>query len=139
MAFSYVLIHWTKHENNPLKIEKPDHLDLGDCWGEPLVWNENDTFFMILRANDASLNVPVALLYHSKDVFNWEFKHVFTKDANSNLGFIMEYPDFFKLEKEHLLISCDDIPPFKNTFYRTGTYNDHYFETKAGGFIVLGN
>jgi beta-fructofuranosidase len=138
MAFSDDLIHWTKYEGNPLTIEKPEDLDLGDCWRDPLVWKENDEFLMILGANDTKQNVPVALLYGSFDLINWSFKLIFAKDKDSQIGFIMECPDFFKIGSTHMLISCDDIPPFDNTFWRTGSYEDNIFSTQLNGVIDIG-
>jgi beta-fructofuranosidase len=138
LAFSKDLISWEKYENNPINIQKPDNLNLGDCWRDPLVWQEGDEWLMIMGAEDSVDKVPVALLYKSKNLTDWQFEHIFLKDKDNAVGYIMECPDFFLMDETAFLISCDDVPPFNNTFYRIGKYENRRFLTEQQDFIDIG-
>ncbi len=137
MATSHDLIHWEKHPK-PLNVTKPTHVDAGECWRDPLVWQENDTFLMLLGSENEADNTPMSLLYTSKNLTDWEFDSVFSKDEDTRLGYRMECPDFFALKDKHLLLSCEDIEPFMDMFYRIGRLENKVFVTEKSGNIDLG-
>jgi beta-fructofuranosidase len=137
MATSFDLIHWDKHPT-ALNITKPKNINAGECWRDPLVWQENDDFFMLLGSENEVDNTPMALLYSSKNLIDWEFDRIFSKDVDTRLGNRMECPDFFALKDKHLLLSCEDIAPFMDMFYRIGRYENSTFITEKSGNIDLG-
>lgn len=96
---------------------------------DPKVWRKGGHWFMVLGAQDLSLQGKVLLL-RSDDLLSWEF---LGEIAGSNLnglgdfGYMWECPDLFRLDGQDVLICCPQGLPAQA---------DRYLNTFQSGYFV---
>ncbi|RXI96587.1 sucrose-6-phosphate hydrolase [Anaerobacillus alkaliphilus] len=118
---------------------------------DPKVWEQDDTFYMVVGAQTLEKKGAVALL-SSKNLTDWKYEGDLAgggKGSLSDFGYMFECPDFFPLgEKDILIISpqglCADGMKYRNV-YQSGyvigkfdrknkTYEHGQFEELDRGF-----
>lgn len=70
---------------------------------DPLVWKENNNYYMTIGARDNDSKGCI-LLYESSDLFNWNFINTITTDEK--FGYMWECPDIFELAGKRIIITC---------------------------------
>lgn len=131
LATSDDLVSWRKYEGNPVIATKPE--GFGECFRDPCVWQEGDTWYMILGSQ-----VPngggAALLYESRDLLHWHYRHPLFLGDPSQTGIMFECPDFFPLGNRYVLLtSCG------KTHWHIGTYADQRFQAEKVGIVDGGH
>lgn len=91
---------------------------------DPLVWKEDDKYYMLLGARD-NKSKGCILLYESSDLFNWEF--INTIITNEPFGYMWECPDMFELEGKKIIITCPQGIKQEGYKYQN-THQCGYFE-----------
>ena len=125
------LLHWQKHEQNPVISRVPDSINAGDPWEfrDPYVWQEGDTWYMLMGTRVVGEGGAV-LLYRSQNLTDWEYLDVLIK-GDRNLfepfwtGTIWECPNLVKLGDKHVLIVSfqhHESGQLLYTGYYPGTY-----------------
>lgn len=106
------LIEWEKYNDNPVIKEKPDKYERTDM-RDQYVWKEGEQWYMIIgfgvgNGEDAH---GTLLLYKSKDLKKWEFKHLLFEGnpAIDNSGIFWEMPVFKKIGNKYIL-SVNRVP-----------------------------
>lgn len=139
LAYSSDGIHFEKYEGNPV-LKTPD--DNTKHFRDPKVWQENDSFYMILGSQEDD-KLGRALLYQSKDLKEW--KRVSTLAKSNNLkdeGYMWECPDFFRINGQDVLLMSpqgleargDLYRNLNQTGYLLGHLNRETHELTRGGF-----
>ncbi|XP_041972823.1 sucrose-6-phosphate hydrolase-like [Aricia agestis] len=137
LAISTDGVNLVKYEKNPI-IEGADRQP---DFRDPKVWKHGDTYYMVLGnsyKNSKGDATGRALLYSSKDKYNWKEESVLA-ESNGTQGYMWECPDFFELNGKYvLLFSPQGMAPegdkYKN-LYQTGylvgdfDYNTHAYKT----------
>lgn len=100
------------HEQLPEGSSKEDFRD-------PKIWKEGEWFYSVI-ASRAADNSGQILMYKSKDLKVWKLVTVLDKSENK-IGTMWECPDFFELDKEHVLI----ISPMEVRANEKGYHNGH--------------
>ena len=101
VAWSEDGIHFTKYEGNPVLRTPADNTK---HYRDPKVWQEGDTFYMILGSQGRD-TLGRALLYQSKDLLHWEHVSVLAKAKELETeGYMWECPDFFHLDGNDILL-----------------------------------
>jgi beta-fructofuranosidase len=100
------------------------------------VWQEKDTFYMVVGAQREDLTGCV-LLYQSIDLKQWSWLgEVKTKERD--FGFMWECPDYFELQNHGvLLISPQGLHPEGDSFqniYQSGAFVGKSLDTANGHF-----
>ncbi|TFG00804.1 MAG: hypothetical protein EU542_07710, partial [Promethearchaeota archaeon] len=119
------MITWQKSLENPiLNRDIHGNLDLRD-WRDPYIWKNDDFWYMTLGGHIHGSRAGIALLYRSKDLFQWEYLNpLLTGKRNDKItGKNWECPNFFPLRNKHILI----VSPHKKVIYNIGTYENHEF------------
>lgn len=70
---------------------------------DPKVWKQDNKYYMILGAKTLD-NVGCALIYTSKDKYNW--KYLNTVQSDDRFGYMWECPDYIKVDNQSILICC---------------------------------
>lgn len=75
---------------------------------DPLVWKEDDRYYMILGARkgskDQSSHQGTILLYSSRDKKHWEYiREISTRNP---FGYMWECPDYFVLQNQPVIAAC---------------------------------
>ena len=114
LAYSEDGINFTKYEGNPVLRVPADNTK---HFRDPKVWQEEDTFYMVL-GSQADDGLGRALLYASKDLIHWERTSVLAKAKELRTeGYMWECPDFFHLDGEDvLLMSPQGLEPDGDRF-----------------------
>lgn len=113
---------------------------------DPKIWKENDTYYMVLGAQNKK-EFGEVLLYKSKNYKNWELiGSIYNKN---DLGYMIECPDLFELDGKKILLSSPQGLESKGDLYNniyqsgymigevnylTGNYHWHNFEEIDRGF-----
>lgn len=103
------LIHWTKLKD-PVIASPPPGLKVTG-FRDPSVWKQNGWYFMTVGSGEEKVGGCV-LLYRSKDLRNWTYLHKLVSGSWTGKptvnpvgdGEMWECPDFFALDKGHVLI-----------------------------------
>ena len=114
IAWSEDGIHFTKYEGNPVLRAPADNTK---HFRDPKVWQEGDTFYMVL-GSQGSDELGRALLYESSDLKHWQPVSVLDKALNLKTeGYMWECPDFFHLDgQDVLLMSPQGLEPQGDCF-----------------------
>ena len=114
IAWSEDGIAFHKYEGNPV-LRAPQ----GNTkhFRDPKVWQEGDTFYMVL-GSQGSDELGRALLYESSDLKHWQPVSVLDKALNLKTeGYMWECPDFFHLDgQDVLLMSPQGLEPQGDCF-----------------------
>lgn len=70
---------------------------------DPLVWKENDMYYMLLGARD-NMSHGCILIYESTDLFNWKFINTMT--TKEPFGYMWECPDIFEINGKRIIVTC---------------------------------
>lgn len=118
---------------------------------DPKVWQQDETFFMVIGAQTVDLKGAVAL-FMSKDLKKWEYVGVLAGGGKGKLddfGYMFECPDLFSLDgKDILVFSPQGLEPqglkYQNVYQagyvvgsfdsKTGQYKHDDFEELDRGF-----
>lgn len=136
-------IHFRKLKENPVIAELPT--DSSQHFRDPKVWNNEDTWYMIL-GNSTKEDLPRVILYSSPDLKTWTYQGVLLQ-GDKNMGFMWECPDFFELNGKHIFMFSpqginaqgDKYNNLFQTGYYVGEYNYERNEYKHGEFLELDN
>ncbi|SFB06825.1 glycoside hydrolase family 32 protein [Selenomonas ruminantium] len=114
IAWSEDGIHFNKYEGNPVLRAPADNTK---HFRDPKVWQEGDTFYMVL-GSQGSDELGRALLYESSDLKHWQPVSVLDKALNLKTeGYMWECPDFFHLDgQDVLLMSPQGLEPQGDCF-----------------------
>ncbi len=98
IAYSEDGVNFEKYEGNPV-ITAPRGVD-ADKFRDPKVWKYEDNYYMVCGASYNGRGQ--ALLYYSKDMFNWTFFNVLA-ESYGEWGYMWECPDFFQIGDKYVL------------------------------------
>lgn len=90
---------------------------------DPKVWQHQGEFYMVLGAEDLNYKGKV-LLYRSPDLSQWQFVGEMFGDGQNGYqsnDFMLECPDLFPLNNQHVLITCP-----KNWIEKQGTKTETF-------------
>lgn len=96
---------------------------------DPKVWQHHDYWYMVLGAQDLSLQGKVLLL-RSSDLLTWQLLGEIAGSGLNGLGpfgYMWECPDLFNLSGADVLICCPQGLPAES---------DHYLNTFQSGYFV---
>jgi beta-fructofuranosidase len=121
------LIHWQKDPANPIMRRAdllPADYHLHGRWSDPDIWQDGDTWYMLLAASLADQKTAAIPLYASADLRNWSYVRCFYQAGEAPMR-AMEYPHFFELEGRHVLFHH----PWGmfTTFVEVGEHKDGLF------------
>lgn len=111
-------INYTKYAGNP--VISAGQLPKGGLiadFRDPKIWQEEDGTFYAVMVDMLEDGNGAALLYKSADAFHWEYCSMLDT-SDGKLGNMWECPDFFALDKKHLLlVSPMAMKPDGNEFH----------------------
>ncbi len=122
LALSEDGIHFTKHRGNPVIPEPPQGHGFPE-FRDPFVWREGESYHLIIGSAIKEKG-GTALLYHSKDLVNWEYRKPLLVGDRETSGVFWEMPVFIKVGEQHALIVCE-VPG--RASYWVGTWKDETF------------
>jgi beta-fructofuranosidase len=125
---------WQKYEGNPVLLAPPEGFKAKDCFRDPYVWREGDTWYMVLGAGRPNGSEGV-LLYRSLDLYQWEYLHPLIESTAQNDN-IYECPNFFPLGNKWVLLVS--VMPVSHVEYFIGTFENLYFTPEQHGRFVDG-
>lgn len=140
VAWSEDGIHFTKYGANPVLRTPADNTK---HFRDPKVWQEGDTFYMILGSQSKD-GLGRALIYSSPDLLHWQEVTELSKAVSKeNEGYMWECPDFFHLDGMDILLMSPqgleaDGDRFRNlnqTGYLLGKVKDKKLEHH--GFVEI--
>lgn len=116
-------------------LKNSDYPEFCSCHvRDPKVWLDGNIFKMVLGSRTLE-DVGCVLIYHSKDLENWEYKACITYD---NFGYMWECPDYFEINERHFLsLSPQGLPCYDTRFQNL--FQSGYFELKGdieNGFLL---
>ena len=120
LATSRDLTHWDKHPDNPLIAHRPD--GYGDCFRDPQVWRERDTWYMVIGGEQLNHKGGAAFLYRSDNLTDWQYLHPLVLGDVKQTDFEFECPDLFSLGGRSVFLSSQNT-----TWWQTGRYADQRF------------
>ncbi len=129
------LLSWEKYSGNPILSEIPalsnQEYDLRD----PMIWREDDSWYMLLASRIKAIGGSV-FLYRSSDLIQWEFLHPLLTGSYAIDGCVWECPSFFPLADKWVLIVAGKGRriPF-TVFYFIGDYVEQQFKPEASGIL----
>lgn len=101
------LIEWQKYDKNPVIRGQPKEYTRTDL-RDPYVWKEGDIWCLIIGygIEENNANRGAVLLYTSKDLKKWEFKHTLFEGnpQDDDTGVFWEMPVFKKIGKKYVLL-----------------------------------
>lgn len=83
---------------------------------DPKVWRQGDCWYMVLGVCDSE-NIGQVWLYHSKDLYHWQFDQILAKVDDPDV-YMMECPDFFPLGDKYILMFSPQGMQAKGYQYR---------------------
>ena len=120
-----------KYPGNPIVPHPPAEMKLAG-FRDPCVWQEGDTWFMLIGSGFEGQGGAL-LLYSSTDLVHWEYLHpLLTTDrvdtGGLSLGNMWECPQMFPLGDQHLVhfSACNPKESYY-VVYLTGAYRDKTF------------
>jgi beta-fructofuranosidase len=129
------LVHWHKHESNPIIAGPPPELDVVG-FRDHSVWRENGTWYQVIGSGIRDVG-GTALLYRSPDLISWEYvQPILVGDEHQtepiSTGTMWECPDLFALHDKHVLVVSvwNDRKLFYPAYF-VGTYADYTFTPDA--------
>jgi beta-fructofuranosidase len=128
------LLTWHKHRQ-PVLTAPPADLDIvgrdSGEWRDPWVWQEADRWYMLIGSGIRNVG-GTALLYESRDLFQWTYLHPILIGDQGALGTVWECPNLFPLGNRHVLL-ISILPEFRHTHYLTGDYIQQRFHPAIRG------
>lgn len=114
-------------------LKNSDYPDFCSCHvRDPKVWKDGDIFKMVLGARTKE-DKGCVLVYHSKDLENWNYMACVTAE---DFGYMWECPDYFEIEeKGYLSVSPQGLPTYDTRYQNL--FQSGYF--KVNGDIEQGN
>lgn len=96
-------INYEKIDSNPVISVNDIPKGASVCdFRDPKIWKEGEDYYALI-ANRAADGFGSLLMYTSKDGISWNFVKVFA-ECKGRYGTMWECPDFFSLDKRHILI-----------------------------------
>ncbi|KWW17279.1 MULTISPECIES: glycoside hydrolase family 32 protein [Peribacillus] len=115
LAVSEDGIHFNKINQNPVMLSAPKGEIHPHHFRDPKVWKHGDDYYCVVGSRTKD-HQGQALLYHSKDLMDWEFMNVMAK-SDGKLGYMWECPDFFHLDgHDILMISPQGMEPVDDLY-----------------------
>ncbi len=91
---------------------------------DPKVWKEDDGYYLV-AGNKTSDGKPHVVLFYSENMYDWKYVSVLAEDNTGKYGTMWECPDFFELDKRHVLIASPQDMCADNEFHNGN--NSVYF------------
>lgn len=144
LAVSEDGVHFTKYEHNPVIQTKP--MGNSDHFRDPKVWQEGDTYYVVLGGQNEQTKVGRVLLYSSKDLLTWSYEGVIAEaKAAATEGYMWECPDIFNIDgQDVLLMSPQGMQPdgednlnLHQTGYMIGHLDVNQAKFKHNHFVEL--
>jgi len=135
------LVHWKKHEGNPVIDAPPPELAVTG-FRDPCLWQKDGVWYMLIGSGFKGVG-GACLLYRSKDLVHWDYMHpFFTGKMYPQVkgkgpvatGEMWECPDFFPLGNKYVLI----VATKGTTLHFIGDYKDDRFHPLAEGCTDFG-
>lgn len=135
IAYSEDGIYFEKYEANPV-LTAPKGIP-ADQFRDPKVWKHEDTFYMVCGASRDQK--AQALLYRSKDMFQWTFFNVLA-ESRGEWGHMWECPDFYPLGDKYVLTFSPMGAGEHTSVYMVGDfdYKTGKFDYRVNGEIDWG-
>ncbi len=129
------LLSWEKYSGNPILSEIPAISNQPYDLRDPMIWLEDDTWYMLLASRIKDRGGSV-FLYRSPDLMQWEFLHPLLTGSYAKDGCVWECPCFFPLGDKWVLIVAGKGRriPF-TVFYFIGDYVDQQFTPETSGIL----
>lgn len=129
------LLSWEKYSGNPILSEIPAISNQPYDLRDPMIWLEDDTWYMLLASRIKDRGGSV-FLYRSPDLMQWEFLHPLLTGSYAKDGCVWECPCFFPLGDKWVLIVAGKGRriPF-TVFYFIGDYVDRQFTPESSGIL----
>jgi beta-fructofuranosidase len=131
IATSQDMIHWKKSSNNPVIPVPPAGLEITG-FRDPSVWWDNGEWFMVVGSGIKDVGGAI-LLYHSKDLYHWDYLHPLCSGKKEETGENWECPNFFPLDDKWVLLVSPQ--PLMRTIYFVGRYENYRFVPEKQGEI----
>ncbi len=133
------LLTWEKYPDNPVIARIPPEARQNRDFRDPFVWQEGDTWYMLLASRMDGIGGTL-FLYRSSDLYHWEYMHPFLTGRMEQNGRTWECPNFFPLgDKWVLILSAHiDYNRVATVFYFVGEYKDHRFIPEIEGIYDYG-
>ncbi|MBN2472463.1 MAG: glycoside hydrolase family 32 protein [Anaerolineae bacterium] len=133
------LLTWKKYPGNPVIDQVPPEARQTRDFRDPFVWQEGDTWYMLLASRMDGIGGTL-FLYRSSDLYHWEYMHPFLTGRMEKNGRTWECPNFFPLGDKWVLILSAHIDPNRTAtvFYFVGEYKDHRFMPEVEGIYDYG-
>jgi len=121
------LLTWQKYSGNPVITAPPVEVVGGSRWEwrDPWVWNEGDTWYMLVGSGIEG-HGGLVFLYQSSDLVKWDYVHPILDSSRLDLGDVWECPSLFPLGDRHVLL-LSPVPESRHTYYLSGAYVDQKF------------
>ena len=116
------MVRWRKYLGNPVIPAPPRDLPVKE-FRDPYVWQEGDTFYLIVGSGIADVG-GAALLYKSPDLIHWEYVHPLRVGDKRNSGVFWEMPVFGRIGNKHVLIVTE--VPARDSYW-IGTWENERF------------
>lgn len=71
---------------------------------DPKIWKEDEGYYLVV-GNKTCDNKPQVVLFHSKNMYDWEYVSVLAQDTIGKYGSMWECPDFFETDGRYILIA----------------------------------
>ena len=130
------LISWKKHFGNPVISEVPQIARQTRNFRDPYIFEDEDGWSVLLGSQILEQGGAL-FLYHSKDLFNWEYKGSLLTGNESETGSPWECPNLLKIGDKHVLI-FSSLNPYKRVFYHIGRYENFQFTSESTGLLDFG-
>jgi beta-fructofuranosidase len=137
-------VDYVKYSQNPVLDERDLPVGMSpNNFRDPKIWQEPDGSYHCVVGGCRADNKGAILLFGSKDGLRWQFESILIEN-DGQYGTMWECPDFFPLDKKHvLMVSPQDMMPkgleYHNgggTLCLIGTYDEenqkfHYEKNQA--------
>ena len=132
------LMTWEKFGGNPVIGDVPAELGQTRDFRDPFVWRGDDCWYMILASHIVGVGGAV-LLYRSRDLRGWQYRHPLYVGDKARNGRNFECPNFFPLGEKWVLIvssQLDHAP--STTLYFVGRFENERFIPEYEGVYDAG-
>jgi beta-fructofuranosidase len=126
------LLTFQKYENNPVIAKPPEGMEVTG-FRDPYVWREPDGWYLVLGSGIKGKG-GLALLYHSKNLRNWEYLHPLCEGKEEETGFMWECPNFFPIGDDKYVLITSPIP-LGYPIYLMGRYKEHRLSVERIGKV----
>ena len=122
--------YYKKIGNNPvIKGEIMPQNFSREHFRDPKVWKDDEGYYLVV-GNKTDDGKPQVVLFHSENMYDWNYVSVLTEDNTGRYGTMWECPDFFEIDGQYILVvspqdMCADneFHNGNNSLYFLGDYN----------------